>query len=138
MNFIQRLQKADVSKAKKPSFGPGDTIKVHVRVVEGSKERIQVFEGVVIARRHGGHEETFTVRKISAGGIGVEKIFPLHSPVIQKIQVVRRGAVRRNKLYYLRGVTGKRGRIAERRQVEPSPSQGEQPASTATAAAKEG
>lgn len=99
-----------------PEFRPGDTLKVHVRVVEGKKERIQIFQGVVIARKGGGTRETFTVRKIS-GGIGVERVFPLHSPVIDRIEVVRRGKVRRAKLYYLRELRGKAARIAERREV---------------------
>ena len=99
-----------------PEFRPGDTLKVHVRVVEGKKERIQIFQGVVIARKGGGSRESFTVRKIS-GGIGVERVFPLHSPVIDKIDVVRRGKVRRAKLYYLRELRGKAARIAERREV---------------------
>ena len=99
-----------------PDFQAGDTVKVHVRVVEGNKERIQVFQGVVIARRGGGTRETFTVRKIS-GGIGVERVFPLHSPVIDKIEVARRGKVRRAKLYYLRGLRGKAARIEERREA---------------------
>ncbi len=99
-----------------PEFRAGDTIKVHVRVVEGSKERIQLFQGVVIARRGGGTRESFTVRKIS-GGIGVERVFPLHSPTIDKIEVTRRGKVRRAKLYYLRGLRGKAARIEERRLV---------------------
>ena len=97
-----------------PEFRAGDTIRVHVRVVEGSKERIQVFQGVTISRRGGGTRETFTVRKIS-GGIGVERVFPLHSPVIEKIEVVRHGKVRRAKLYYLRELRGKAARIEERR-----------------------
>ncbi|MEO1085102.1 MAG: 50S ribosomal protein L19 [Acidobacteriota bacterium] len=99
-----------------PEFRPGDTLKVHVRVVEGKKERIQIFQGVVIARKGGGTRESFTVRKIS-GGIGVERVFPLHSPVLDKIEVVRRGKVRRAKLYYLRELRGKAARIAERREV---------------------
>ena len=98
-----------------PEFRAGDTVKVHVRVVEGKKERIQIFQGVVIARRGGGTRETFTVRKIS-GGIGVERVFPLHSPVLDKIEVVRRGKVRRAKLYYLRELRGKAARIEERRE----------------------
>jgi len=97
-----------------PVFAPGDSIRVHVKVREGEKERIQVFAGVVIARRGGGARETFTVRKISSG-IGVERIFPLHSPVIDKIEVDRKGAVRRAKLYYLRERKGKAARIGERR-----------------------
>ncbi len=98
-----------------PEFNPGDTIRVHVRVVEGDKHRIQVFQGVVIARRGGGTRETFTVRKIS-GGIGVERIFPLHSPNVDKIELMRRGRVRRAKLYYLRDLRGKAARIDERRE----------------------
>ncbi|MEL7058972.1 MAG: 50S ribosomal protein L19 [Acidobacteriota bacterium] len=99
-----------------PEFRAGDTVRAHVRVVEGKKERIQVFQGVVIARRGGGTRETFTVRKIS-GGIGVERVFPLHSPVLDRIEVVRRGKVRRAKLYYLRELRGKAARIEERREV---------------------
>ena len=97
-----------------PEFRPGDTVKVHVRVIEGKKERIQIFQGVVIARKGGGTRETFTVRKMS-GGIGVERVFPLHSPVLDKIEVTRRGKVRRAKLYYLRELRGKAARIPERR-----------------------
>jgi len=97
-----------------PEFRPGDTVRVNVRVREGEKERIQAFEGVCIARKNGGISETFTVRKIS-GGIGVERIFPLHSPMIATIDVVRRGRVRRAKLYYLRNLRGKAARIQERR-----------------------
>jgi large subunit ribosomal protein L19 len=97
-----------------PEFSPGDAVRVHVKVREGEKERIQVFAGVVIARRGGGARETFTVRKISSG-IGVERIFPLHSPVIDRIDVDRKGAVRRAKLYYLRGRKGKAARIEEKR-----------------------
>ncbi|MEM7352219.1 MAG: 50S ribosomal protein L19 [Acidobacteriota bacterium] len=99
-----------------PEFRAGDTVRVHVRVVEGSKERIQVFQGVVISRRGGGTRESFTVRKIS-GGVGVERVFPIHSPSIDKIEVVRHGKVRRAKLYYLRELRGKAARIEERRQV---------------------
>src|SRR5512142_2357400 len=97
-----------------PSFSPGDSGRVHVRVREGEKERIQIFAGVVIARRGGGARETFTVRKISSG-IGVERIFPLHSPVIDRIEVERKGSVRRAKLYYLRERKGKAARIDEKR-----------------------
>jgi len=97
-----------------PEFRAGDTVKVHVRVVEGDKQRIQIFQGVVIGRKGGGSRETFTVRKIS-GSIGVERVFPLHSPVIDQIEVVRRGKVRRAKLYYLRELRGKAARIEERR-----------------------
>jgi len=97
-----------------PDFRVGDTVKVHVKVAEGDKERIQIFQGVSIARRGSGTRETFTVRKIS-GGIGVERVFPLHTPTIEKIEVVRRGRVRRAKLYYLRNLRGKAARIEERR-----------------------
>lgn len=97
-----------------PEFRAGDTVKVHVRVVEGNKQRIQIFQGVVIARRGGGSRESFTVRKIS-GGVGVERVFPLHSPTIDKIEVLRRGKVRRAKLYYLRDLRGKAARIEELR-----------------------
>ncbi len=100
-----------------PEFWPGDTVKVNVRVVEGTRSRIQAFEGVVIARRGGGLRETFTVRKISFG-VGVERTFPVHSPVIESIEVTRRGKVRRAKLYYLRDRVGKKARIKEKR--EPS------------------
>lgn len=96
-----------------PNFQPGDNVKVHVRIKEGNKERLQIFEGVCIARKHGGARETFTVRKISFS-IGVERIFPLHATVIDHIDVVRRGKVRRAKLYYLRDLRGKAARIPER------------------------
>lgn len=99
-----------------PAFRPGDTVKVHVRVKEGARERIQIFEGVVIARKHGGLGETLTVRKIS-GGIGVERIFPIHCPTVDKIEVVRLGRVRRAKLYYLRERSGKSARIRERKPI---------------------
>ncbi|HPD98528.1 MAG TPA: 50S ribosomal protein L19 [Synergistales bacterium] len=97
-----------------PEFRPGDTVKVNVKVTEGNRERIQVFEGVVIARKHGGMRETFIVRKIS-GGVGVERIFPLNCPSVDSIEVVRHGRVRRAKLYYLRKLSGKAARIKERR-----------------------
>jgi len=99
-----------------PKFRPGDTIKVNVRVREGEKERLQAFEGVVIRRKGGGINETFTVRKVS-NGVGVERIFPLNSPVIADIQVVREGQVRRAKLYYLRNLSGKAARIRERQRT---------------------
>jgi len=97
-----------------PEFKPGDTVRVQVRVVEGDKERLQAFQGVVISRKGSGTREMFTVRKIS-GGIGVERIFPLHAPVVDSIEVLRRGRVRRAKLYYLRNLRGKAARIEERR-----------------------
>ena len=99
-----------------PGFGPGDTLKVHVRVVEGQKERIQVFQGVVIGRSGSGVRETFTVRKVSYG-VGVERTFPLHTPTIAKIEVVTRGDVRRAKLYYLRDRIGKAAKVKEKREV---------------------
>jgi large subunit ribosomal protein L19 len=102
----------DQLRTDHPDFRPGDTVKVHVKVVEGNRERIQVFEGVVIRRRGGGISETFTVRKISYG-VGVERTFPVHSPRIDKIEVSRRGKVRRAKLYYLRELRGKAARIKE-------------------------
>ncbi|HSR43375.1 MAG TPA: 50S ribosomal protein L19 [Longimicrobiales bacterium] len=99
-----------------PEFDPGDTVRVLYRVREGDKERIQAFEGTCIARRGGGVNETFTVRKVSSG-IGVERIFPVHAPAIKAVEVVRRGRVRRAKLYYLRGLRGKSARIQEKRQL---------------------
>ncbi|CAN5144376.1 50S ribosomal protein L19 [soil metagenome] len=98
-----------------PDFGPGDTLKVHVRVTEGERSRIQIFEGDVIARRGSGARESITVRKISFNGIGVERIFPLHAPIIDKIEVIRFGKVRRAKLYYLRDRVGKKAKIKEKR-----------------------
>lgn len=111
MKRIAQIEKSHM-KSKVPVFKSGDTVKVHVKIREGDKERIQIFQGTVISRRGGGTGETFTVRKISAG-IGVERIFPLHSPNVSKIQRVRKGKVRRSKLYYLRGLTGKSARIEE-------------------------
>jgi large subunit ribosomal protein L19 len=109
---IERLEKG-WSKKEIPQFRIGDTVRVHTKVIEGEKERIQVFEGIVIARKGGGHREVFTVRKISYG-VGVERVFPIHSPFIQQIQVVREGQVKRSKLYYLRTRQGKAARVAER------------------------
>jgi large subunit ribosomal protein L19 len=109
---LRQLEKEQM-KENIPVFGPGDTVRVHVKVREGEKERIQVFEGVVIGRRGGGLRETFTVRKISYS-IGVERIFPLHSPSVDHIDVIRHGKVRRAKLYYLRALKGKAARIEER------------------------
>ena len=101
-----------------PQFRPGDTVKVHVRVVEGNRERVQVFQGVVIRRQGGGIRETFTVRKVSFG-VGVERTFPVHSPNISEIEVVTRGDVRRAKLYYLRELRGKAAKIKEKREAKP-------------------
>jgi len=105
----------DQLKTNVPDFGPGDTVRVSVRVVEGTRERLQDFEGIVIRRRAGSIQENFTVRRIGAHGIGVERTFLLHSPRIEAIKVIRRGKVRRAKLYYLRNLSGKAARIKERR-----------------------
>jgi len=117
MNLMETLDRAEVKKLAAarpvPDFRPGDTVKVSIKVVEGERERIQAFEGVCIARRNAGLNSNFTLRKISYGE-GVERIFPLYSPRLAAIEVVRRGAVRRAKLYYLRGRAGKSARIAER------------------------
>lgn len=113
MNIIEALEKEQL-RSDIPEFRPGDTVRVHAKIVEGTRERIQVFEGVVIGRQGSGVREMFKVRRISYG-IGVERTFPVHSPRIDKIEVVRRGVVRRAKLYYLRGLTGKAARIKERR-----------------------
>ncbi len=110
-----RSVEAEQYRADAPEFGPGDTVRVHAKVVEGTRERIQVFEGVVLRRRTGGINENFTVRRIASHGIGVERTFLLHSPRIDRIEVTRRGRVRRAKLYYLRGLTGRAARIKERR-----------------------
>ncbi|WP_170007040.1 50S ribosomal protein L19 [Bacillus fonticola] len=109
--LIQEVTKEQL-RTDLPAFRPGDTVKVHVKVVEGTRERIQVYEGVVLKRRGGGISETFTVRKISYG-VGVERTFPVHTPKIAKLEVVRRGKVRRAKLYYLRSLRGKAARIKE-------------------------
>ena len=123
MNVIQQLEQEQItqliSERPVPEFGPGDTLRVSVKVVEGTRERIQAFEGVCIGRKNRGINSAFTVRKISYGE-GVERIFPLYSPQIAEIQVMRRGQVRRAKLYYLRGRTGKAARIAERRDERPT------------------
>ena len=113
MNIIQALEQEQL-RSDIPEFAPGDTVRVHVKVVEGTRERIQAFEGVVIARSGTGVRETFTVRRISYG-VGVERTFPVHAPTIEKIEVVTRGQVRRAKLYYLRNLTGKAARIREKR-----------------------
>ena len=110
--FIETQQ--EYLRTNLPEFRPGDTLRVNVRVREGDKERIQAFEGVCIARKHGGIHETFKVRKLS-GGVGVERTFPLHSPMLASIELVRQGRVRRAKLYYLRNLRGKAARIRERR-----------------------
>ena len=117
MNTLDALD-ADSLRDDIPDFRPGDTVKVHVRVVEGNRSRIQVFQGVVIRRQGGGIRETFTVRKVSFG-VGVERTFPVHSPNISEIEVATRGAVRRAKLYYLRDLRGKAAKIKEKRTAKP-------------------
>jgi large subunit ribosomal protein L19 len=112
MNQLERVQRSFTKKSM-PSFEIGDTVKVHVKVVEGEKERIQVYEGTVISRKGSLNTETFTVRKVSYG-VGVERIFPIHSPIVSKVDVVRQGRVRRAKLYYLRGKKGKFAKVEER------------------------
>ena len=118
MNILDSLDAASL-RSDIPTFRSGDELKVHVRVIEGSKSRIQVFQGLVISRSGSGVRETFTIRKISYG-VGVERTFPVHTPVIEKIEVVRRGDVRRAKLYYLRELRGKAAKIRERRGEVPS------------------
>ncbi|MFC7333673.1 50S ribosomal protein L19 [Rhodocista pekingensis] len=117
MNILQQLEQEQVAKLTAgktiPTFSPGDTVRVNVKVVEGTRERVQAYEGVVIARKNAGLNSSFTVRKISYGE-GVERVFPLYSPRIDSIELIRKGDVRRAKLYYLRGRTGKSARIAER------------------------
>src|SRR5262245_19673166 len=117
MNLIEKIEKEQIAKLTKeravPAFAPGDTLRVSVKVVEGTRERLQAFEGVCIGRKNAGLNSSFTVRKLSFGE-GVERVFPLYSPRIAEIEVVRRGDVRRGKLYYLRGRTGKKARITER------------------------
>jgi len=134
MNIIQTLEKEQVEKLSKgreiPDFGPGDTVLVNVKVIEGEKSRVQAYEGVCIGRSGAGLNENFTVRKISYGE-GVERVFPLYAPMIDSIKVVRRGKVRRAKLYYLRGLRGKKARISE------ATAGGPEAAEAAAAAAKE-
>ena len=131
MNIIEQLNQEQIEKLSTdreiPVFAPGDTVRIHLKVLEGTRERIQMFEGVCIARKNRGLNSSFTVRKISHGE-GVERVFPLHSPRISKIEVAKRGAVRRAKLYYLRGRRGKSARIREQRD--------DRPARAAAAAAK--
>ena len=126
MNIIEQLEQEQIDKLTAerpvPEFGAGDTLRVHVKVVEGTRERIQIFEGVCIARKNSGMNSAFTVRKISYGE-GVERVFPLFSPRIEKIEVMRRGVVRRAKLYYLRQLRGKKARIAEKVERRVGPSQ---------------
>ena len=118
---MQTLDSIDAASLRSdvPDFRPGDTVKVHVRVVEGNRERIQVFQGVVIRRQGGGVRETFTARKVSFG-VGVERTFPVHSPIVDHIELVTRGDVRRAKLYYLRELRGKKAKIKEKRDTTPA------------------
>jgi large subunit ribosomal protein L19 len=118
---MQTLDSIDAASLRTdvPAFRPGDTVKVHVRVVEGNRERIQVFQGVVIRRQGGGVRETFSVRKVSFG-VGVERTFPVHSPIVDHIEIVTRGDVRRAKLYYLRELRGKKAKIKEKRDTTPT------------------
>ena len=116
MNELIKAIEAEQVKNDVPKFGPGDTVKVHVKIIEGKRERVQVFEGVVIKRQNGGIRETFTVRKNSFG-VGVERTFPVHSPKIEKIEVTRHGKVRRAKINYIRGRVGKAAKIKEARNV---------------------
>jgi large subunit ribosomal protein L19 len=112
MNILEQLEKEQM-RTDLPAFKPGDTLRVHVRIREADKERIQVFEGIVIKNKKGGSRASFTIRKISYG-VGVERIFPLHSPIIDKIELVQQGKVRRSRLYYLRALKGKAARIKEK------------------------
>src|ERR1700758_4244511 len=131
MNVLQEIEREQVERLAAnrpvPSFQPGDTVRVSLRVVEGERERIQAFEGVCIARKNAGINSNFTLRKISYGE-GVERIFPLYSPRVTAIEVIRRGVVRRAKLYYLRGLTGKRARITERARTSARPATPQVPA----------
>jgi large subunit ribosomal protein L19 len=141
MNRLERIQRS-LTKKKLPHFEIGDTVRVHVKVIEGDKERIQVYEGVVIARKGTLNTEMFTVRKVSYG-VGVERIFPVHSPIVSRIEVMRQGKVRRAKLYYLRGKKGKFAKVEDREfvgdskgqlgtaQVEQVPEESAEPAGTA-------
>ena len=116
MNIIDRIDQEQM-RFDHPEFRPGDTVKVHIRIIEGNKERVQIFQGVVIRRKRGMMNASFTVRKISHGGVGVEKTFALHSPRIDKIEIVAQGRVRRSRLYYLRDLRGKAARIKERQRA---------------------
>ena len=109
MNALEQISQSSM-KAEAPQVEVGDTVKVHVRIKEGEKSRIQVFEGTVIAKKHGGISETFTVRRV-AHGVGIERVFPIHSPAVDKVELVRKGVVRRAKLYYLRGRVGKAAKV---------------------------
>jgi len=127
MNNIIKAIEAEYMKKEPPQFDVGDTVKVFVKVVEGNRERLQAFEGAVIAKRSGGVRETFTVRRVSFG-VGIERIFPLHSPRIDRVEIVRKGRVRRAKLYYLRNLSGKAAKIAEKIVVKPKDEAKKKPA----------
>jgi large subunit ribosomal protein L19 len=131
MNRLERIQRS-LTKKTVPAFEIGDTVRVHVKVVEGEKERIQVFEGVVISRKGARNSETFTVRKVSYG-VGVERIFPVHSPIVTRVDVVRHGKIRRAKLYYLRDRKGKMARVSDRDFSPEAKGQTARPAVAATA-----
>jgi len=120
MQDLIRSVQQEYMRSDLPPFNPGDTVRVHYRVVEGGNVRVQPFEGVVIRKRGGGTDATFTVRRVAAHGVGVERTFPLHSPLIEKIEVLRHGKVRRARLYYLRERAGKAARLKERRRPEGS------------------
>ncbi len=138
MNIIEQIEREQLDaltqKSPVPEFGPGDTLQVNVKVVEGTRERVQAYEGVCIARSGAGLNESFTVRKISYGE-GVERVFPIYSPMIDTIKVVRRGRIRRAKLYYLRGLRGKAARIAEKKDTRAKKGTKDTAAKTETAAA---
>jgi len=135
MNVLQTFEQEQIAKLGRaiPEFGPGDTLRVNVKVIEGTRERVQAYEGVCIARKNSGMSSNFTVRKISFGE-GVERVFPLYSPRIESIEVVRRGDVRRAKLYYLRGRRGKSARIVEKANVTQAPAAAAAAAATAAEA----
>lgn len=140
MNLLQKIEQQQLEKlqavAKVPEFSPGDTVRVNVKVVEGSRERVQAYEGVCVARKNAGVNSSFTVRKISYGE-GVERVFPLYSPRLESIELVRRGEVRRSKLYYMRGRSGKAARITERSDYEAAAPVSEKAAAKAAAAKSE-
>ena len=137
MNLLQKIEQQQLEKlqatAKVPEFAPGDTVRVNVKVVEGSRERVQAYEGVCVARKNAGPNSSFTVRKISYGE-GVERVFPLYSPRLESVELVRRGEVRRSKLYYLRNLRGKAARITERADYELATPVSEKAAAKAAAA----
>jgi large subunit ribosomal protein L19 len=122
MNLVKSIENQQL-KEKAPKMEPGDTVRVHTRIVEGDRERVQVFQGTIIRLRGGGVNANFTVRRIASDGIGVERTFPIHSPRVEKVEVLRHAKVRRAQLYYLRGLTGKAARLKARREEQPSAAQ---------------